>query len=232
MLTLISGGLGSGKTLFSVVIAHIMHQHKKRVVANFAIEGISEKFNVKTFLKAEYDNCVLILDEIYQYIDSRNSMSQLNRFFSYILFQSRKKSLEIYIIAQQTQSIDIRFRHLTDFEIKCQKRHFGFIYERIDTQTQENAFTLLRFEKAAQFFPLYNTNEIVFETSTKYISQEEMSEYCSTEATKFLEFIEYAKFTKGDLRIYAVEKGIERQYLSLIEDYAKKQRSEYNESAN
>lgn len=229
MLTLITGGLGSGKSLMSVILSLIEKSDHKRIVSNFDISNTNEKFQLKKFLKRQYNDCMIILDEVYQYIDSRNSLDSQNKFFSYILYQSRKKSLDLYIIAQQQQSIDIRFRDLTDYIIYCKKLRDGFYYVLEDIAQQTNAQIKLSFQHAEQFFPYYDTNEVIFETDNFYISQDEIAEYCETIAKEIIEaktqlFIpknekDKLKISKADIRIYCAEKEVEKKHITLIADY-------------
>lgn len=218
---MIHGNLGSGKTLFSVILAKIRKDSGQSVVANFAIEGIAEKFNMKTFLKAKYHDCFMILDEVYQYIDSRYSMSELNRFFSYILFQSRKLNIDLYIIAQEIDTIDKRFRELMQNFIACFQHEKGFYYVKRCVQTQKVSIAFLTHTKAEPFFPLYDTKAIVFDSKTAYKDCNEMLEESKRIAMELLNTYEKKVLNKSFINIYVLEHELDKKQTIMIYDYVK-----------
>jgi hypothetical protein len=88
---------------------------------------------------------------------------------------------------------------------------------------------LLTFANAEVFFPFYDTNEVIFETSKAYISQDEIAEYCQSIAQEIVDMkketftpkskTDKLKIAKSDIRIYCAEKEIEKKYITLISDY-------------
>lgn len=159
MLTLIEGNLGSGKTLIATIIGK---HSKKDVVSNYQLNYPFLQFDLETFVASRYDNKTILLDEAYVYMDSRNSMATTNKLMSYVLFQSRKKNLSIFLTIQLTGTIDIRYRKLVDFIIHAERYREGFryiIYRPSDPTTY--SYALLPYQQAKQYFELYNTNEVV-----------------------------------------------------------------------
>lgn len=159
MLTIVLGNVGTGKTLFLVMLAKLS---KIKVVSNFNLKFCYVKFDLEKFLKAEYDNCLILLDEAYAYLESRVSASELNRLMSYMLFQSRKKSLDLVLSAQLVSSLDKRFRRLANTLIICGvKTNVEFQY-RITSRDYNRTITkILPYENAKRFFNEYDTNEII-----------------------------------------------------------------------
>ena len=60
---------------------------------------------------------LLFLDEIYMWLDSRESLTKRNRIRTYKFLQSRKDYYNIIGTLQDFYSIDVRFRHITDYLI-------------------------------------------------------------------------------------------------------------------
>ena len=223
MLIMITGGLGTGKSLFLTIIAT---HTKKKVISNFKLHTKYEKFDMHKFMEGKYEDAVILLDEVYQYIDSRNSMKDMNRFFSYVLFQSRKKDLQIYIASQLARSIDVRYRALTDIRIKCSKSREGFQYTLFNpNMPNESRVALLPLQNCAPYFKLYDTNEIIMETEhqnkMKYMSNEDILKILKKIGRECI--IEYKKeyrknnpnkkrikqITRPFVKIWAMEHNIE-----------------------
>ncbi|MEM2262451.1 MAG: AAA family ATPase, partial [Ignisphaera sp.] len=117
MLIGVFGDLGSGKTLFLVYLAQ---KSNCEVYANFTIKLPNVKvLTPELFFKILKENPepnrpkLLLLDELYTLADSRASVSLRNRLLSYLIFQSRKRNMDIVYTAQLYGSIDLRLRDLT-----------------------------------------------------------------------------------------------------------------------
>jgi len=146
------------------------------VVANFHLNGPYTEFEMAPFLKSTYHDCLILLDEAYVYLESRTSMRQSNRLMSYVLFQSRKKNVSIYLTVQLASSVDVRFRSLADYVITAENLGIGFEYtlgRPNDPSTVTTA--LLPLEKALPFFAYYDTNEVIDNTneSFEYLTPQE-----------------------------------------------------------
>lgn len=235
MLVMVNGGLGSGKSLLLTILASTT---KKPIVSNFKLHIKYEKFDLYEFMEGNYSDCLILLDEVYQYIDSRNSMKDMNRFFSYVLFQSRKKNLQIYIASQLSSSIDIRYRQLTDLRINCEKTNEGFQYTLFrPSEPYENRISILPYNQAKPFFKLYDTNEIIMDTEQtnkiKYMSNEDklkilrkVGKECIINYKK--EFMKnnpnkkkINKITRPYVKIWAMEHNIEKGLVSMLYNFVK-----------
>lgn len=161
-LTVILGPKGSGKTLFGTLMAL---DSKRTVYANYRIEIENHKpLEVIDFLDLP-NNVDVIIDEAYTWIEARISGFFLNRFLSYILWQSRKRTIDIYLTAQRFRSIDLRFREEVDVIVKCKPRtnldSDDFEFEILWVVENKKTKLKMSYEDAKEIFPLYDTFEIV-----------------------------------------------------------------------
>lgn len=167
MLISVIGLVGSGKTLFLVIMAYILNFFDNRkILSNFFLKTDNyEYLNLDDFIENERDNIIVFLDEAYTYLESRISMSNLNKAMSYMIFQSRKRDLDIYLTAQMFSSIDVRFREQTDVLVKCKRiineEFNGFKYIIINIANNKYKTLLLPMNQAKTYFHLYNTYEII-----------------------------------------------------------------------
>lgn len=168
MITGIFGDLGSGKTLFMVIMVYEYYvPNKYQVYANFDIvkpEHIGTKnyfpkltpeqlLDISTLPKGKK---VILVDEIYAMgFDSRVSSSKINRFLTYLFFQSRKVDADILYTAQLNSSVDKRVRSLTDNIVLASKSENAFHYQI------NNLRRMVRFQYAEKYFKAYDTKEII-----------------------------------------------------------------------
>lgn len=167
MLVIISGNVGSGKTLLMTIFAlssqtaHIVSNYKlhPRVDMNKTVSA----FDMLPFVKCEYESCLILLDEAYTYLESRTSGAEQNRLMSYVLFQSRKKDVDMYLTVQLKSTIDVRFRELADIYIECQTRNpksrEDFVY--CLHKGPKSKVIRIKFADALPFMQLYDTYEVV-----------------------------------------------------------------------
>jgi len=165
MIIIITGGIGSGKTLS--IIKDIVTR-KQNIFTNFDIKGISFKrlkyehiikeeeewiegkikpviktilnyeFWQKQKLKGGFD---VFLDEFHNVMNSRRSMSKKNVLMSDWLSQIRKilgdsERNNLYVISQKLKRIDVNCRDLAHMAIKCEKQEFKDVL--IPTEVCEN----------------------------------------------------------------------------------------------
>lgn len=208
MLITIVGNLGSGKTLLAVILGYYS---KKKVVSNFSIHFKHkkvERFDLATFLQAKYESCTILLDEAYTYLESRVSGNQLNRIMSYILFQSRKKNVELYITAQLLSSIDLRYRELSELYVVAYRNGIDFKYYFVGKgYCYERDF---EFDKVIPFLGMYDTNEVILTKDKKMLFEIQSSDEKVEELKEYARVIEkhYSekninKITKNLVSLYA-----------------------------
>lgn len=159
MMISILGNLGSGKTLF---LAYLSTKFNRKVYSNFSLKIENYKpLKVIDLLNLPNDIEVFI-DEGYTWLESRVSSKALNRYLSYILLQSRKRTINIYITAQLFSTVDLRFREQSDIIIFCKRiKNEGFQYKLLNRNNNSMKVLLFSFEKAKQFYRFYDTYEII-----------------------------------------------------------------------
>ncbi len=213
MLCTIIGNLGSGKTLLATILAYYSNLP---IISNYSIEFPNkqiEEFNLNKFIRAEYSNCVIVMDEAYTYLESRISGSELNRIMSYILFQSRKKSVQMYITAQLLSSLDKRYRELSDMFIVANRIGVNFQYFVLVGNQQSNF--ILKYENVLPFFDMYNTNEVILSTDKKILFDTQESadklkeiEKYADEITEFYKERKIKAITKNLVDLYATTNNV------------------------
>lgn len=166
MLVSVIGNRGSGKTLFLTYIATIT---KRNVLSNFKIH-IDKYIELTLIDLLDLPNDVnVFIDEGYTWLESRTSNSTLNRYLSYVVLQSRKRAIDIYITAQMFSSVDIRFRQQSDVLIKCKRVDKGFQYTFLDVAHRIIKSFILPYDKAKKYFSLYDTYQIIEPHRKKYL---------------------------------------------------------------
>lgn len=162
MLINIFGGLGSGKTLLAVIMLQKAYERGKNIYANIWVEN-AQPISLKEFMTFAFPpNTVILLDEVYILAESRLSMSDTNLILSHIIFQSRKKGLDIITTAQLRRAVDVRLRSLSDIDILAIRKgkDFQYVIFYNDDIIPPKHF-ILPYKKAQQYFSKYNTFEIV-----------------------------------------------------------------------
>ena len=119
---------------------------------------------------------LLLIDEGYIWLDSRLSQSNLNKYLSTFIFQSRKRGFDIFMSAQLESSLDLRFRHLQDLKVFCS----GLKEVRVNTEKKEAFEYLLGgWGNVKKFYlPLEYAKRNLFD---KF----DTTEFPETEVTKF-----------------------------------------------
>lgn len=159
VLIIVTGDLGSGKTLF---LTYIAKNTKKRIYSNYKLYlNTYHKLTIKKLLELkEEENALVFIDEAYTWLESRASGRDTNQVLSYIYFQSRKRKLDFFLTAQLTHTIDRRFRELYDYVVHCEVKGAYFHYSIYDRYKLRGHFKL-RVDLAEKYFPLYDTMEII-----------------------------------------------------------------------
>ena len=162
MLVIILGAKGSGKTLFATTRAL---KSIREVYANYRID-IKNYNHLEVMDLVDINNSVdIMIDEAYVWLESRISGFFLNRFLSYMLWQSRKRDIDMYLTAQKFRALDLRFREECDVIVKCKTRtnlkkddfHFSILWI---AENRVNNFTL-SYKDAEKIFPLFDTYQII-----------------------------------------------------------------------
>jgi hypothetical protein len=215
-MTLISiiGDVGSGKTLLATYLAA---QDTRDVYANYKINiDRYHDLTPEILITLNYPS-LSILDEAYTKIESRMSGRKLNEYMSYVLFQSRKRQMDIIITDQLVSSIDVRYRMLTNYEIFCEATENGFEYiieKKSMYATYKSSKFIMPFELAEQVYPLYDTFqkiEAVTEDMLFEITEDktEIIKKIDLEVIKMLKIADAKWWTKGRVRDYCLRRNLE-----------------------
>jgi len=122
------GVQGSGKTTAAVAVAFEQwKQYGRRVISNDHLAFDYTHFNLEYFLDhmthddGGLENCTLLLDEAYQYMDSRLSQSKLSKLFTWFIVQTRKRGVDLYVCTHHIMNIDVRLRRACDVRGACRE---------------------------------------------------------------------------------------------------------------
>ena len=216
MLISILGNLGTGKTLF---LAYISTKFNRKVYSNFELKNkFYEPLKVIDLLNLP-NNIEVFIDEAYTWLESRVSSKALNRYLSYILLQSRKRTINIYITAQLFSTVDLRFREQSNIIILCKKIDNGFHYKLFNRDNNSMKAFILPFEKAKDFYQVYDTYEIIEPFEKRKLEFQLISS--DTElllnTSKKIAFelhdkIKDNKYTHQNVKLALLENGFEPQY--------------------
>lgn len=159
------GKMGSGKTLCMTMLAHWYYTKGSEIFANYSLKFPykSIDYNKIKGLDIEFQNSVLLLDEIHTFIDSRASMTNRNKAVSYFITQSRKRQLIFMYTTQRWGQVDVRMRNNTDYVFKCRKtesENKKNVYINIEMYNYDGKMRRLKI-RANPYFNLYDTTQIV-----------------------------------------------------------------------
>lgn len=159
------GDFGAGKTLLCSYIAleTMRRRPNQKVFSNFGLKG-AELVEPGDLIDFEKDESLFVLDEIYAWAESRISSSKVNRYLSYLVFQSRKRKWDIVYTAQLSSSVDLRFEQLTHLPCLALSRlgkpvdspfKYKFLVEGNIVSREYD------YDRAKKVFGLYNTNQVI-----------------------------------------------------------------------
>ena len=124
MIISFEGIQGMGKTTAAVAIAYEEHLATgKKVISNTHLNFDYQHFDLAWFLEHlvdhEMEDCLLVLDEMYQLADSRSSATKLNKLVTYFVVQARKRNVDWYVCTHHIDHIDLRLRRAIDIRGSC-----------------------------------------------------------------------------------------------------------------
>ena len=168
-VTLISGPMGSGKTLY---MTRLLYEHqrrgKRRIYANYGLKfpfTPMTKDTLKSYQDWDYKGISMGIDELHIFMDSKMSMTSQNRFMSNWFLQTRKRGVDFIATTQYPDQIDKRVRRICDVwcECKCVKkgRSVYVIVEKWYTGLKKQKKPVMEVFKANPYFEKYDTNEVI-----------------------------------------------------------------------
>lgn len=165
MIIMYKGRRGCGKSLTMVKDAYRFFKMNWKVYHNFSMkfgEFIDTEDILKIDKNSEIRNCVLVIDEIQIYLDSRRSMKKINMDFSNFIQQIRKRGIILLTTTQYTNTVDLRLRQHIDViaEPRYNKDLHVCEVRYIDVTSAESTFI--------DGFPEYNAFITVYDTKPVY----------------------------------------------------------------
>lgn len=139
------------------------------IYTNFTLLNIPKNKEVKELttdilFDRKLKNALILIDEIYTWLESRKSQHSVNTLFSYLLFQARKKNIKIIGTIQQLFTLDIRYREFIGCLINAEVRFYGFkyTYYRFKNNKLLKPYSKkLSFQNAKKYYKYYKTEEPV-----------------------------------------------------------------------
>lgn len=216
MLISIIGEIGSGKTLLLTIIGS---KSNREIYSNYVLNlPLYKELRIINLLSLK-DNIEVFIDEAYTWLESRTSSNTLNRYLSYIVFQSRKRTINIYTTSQMFSSVDIRFREQSNIIVKCKRINddFEYIFYKNNKRVKKYFLSL---KKAEKYFKLYDTKEIVEPNQKQYLEFKLLEQYPKQMINKISEIAEIIKpklnkITHDSIKACLMFNG----YITLYEKY-------------
>lgn len=227
MLISIIGQVGMGKTLLLAILGS---KSKREIYSNFRLSlPLYKPLQIIDLLELK-DNINVFIDEAYTWLESRTSSSTLNRYLSYIIFQSRKRTIDIYTTSQMFSSVDIRFREQSNIIIKCKRTKKGFHYWIYQVGNHNIRTFILPYENAKKYFNIYDTYEIIepnqkqelefklIEKNPKHLLEKvkEVSEIIRNR-------VDNLKITHDSIKAYLLMNGFNTSYEKYVYLYLKEE---------
>jgi hypothetical protein len=166
-LTVIEGGMGSGKTTTAVALGIDAKKNNKdiNIFCNFPLYGI--KYVLLTLGQiAELANTellangILIIDEAYIGGDARTSMNNFTKFLTWFTMQSRKRKLRMIVIVQHERFLDWRIRYVATEKIQCAYDSKTKIIELVITKRRGSSPKRRVRYSAPQYWKYFDTYEV------------------------------------------------------------------------
>ena len=162
MLYSFEGDVRSGKTLLATILAS---KDSRPIYSNYKLR-LQNYHDLKPEMLVNLrESSLVIVDEVYAWIESRTSGKDINLYMGYILFQSGKRGLDIIITAQLRSTFDVRYRSMINYMVDCQKmENVGFYYSIYQTSRygqSKPARIFLPWKNAEKYFPIYDTLELI-----------------------------------------------------------------------
>jgi hypothetical protein len=121
MIVLFQGSRGSGKTLSLVYNSLEFLKNGWKIYRNFSLpygEYISDDFVLSLTKESNLRDCVILIDEMQIFFDSRSWKDKGNIRFSHFIQQIRKRNIVILGTTQYVDTIEKRIRQHVDILIQ------------------------------------------------------------------------------------------------------------------
>lgn len=155
-ITIIEGPQRSGKTLAMSILALDEYiATRERVITNIAYEApdtglVKIPYKPLNFFELTmekigiFGNRAITIDELNFYLDSRGSMTKINRRFCQWLLQSKKMGINTYGTTHNLGYLDLRFRENFDFLIQPTTIYHNVYNELLQIEEKKPALLVLK----------------------------------------------------------------------------------------
>ncbi len=151
------------------------YRGEKKIISNnhlnFPYTHFDPKYLLDHIEDAEIEDCIWILDEAYQMgLDSRSTSTKYNKLMSYIIAQTRKRGVDLYLCTHHIDAIEKRIRRAVDIRGTCRfnkgpleeekqvsKRRYNWVTVRLRDLRSGQGRRLRIYGPA--FWALYDTTE-------------------------------------------------------------------------
>lgn len=160
----IFGPQGSGKSFFAMVLARSLQQQDKDLTIYTNMNVTGDNIQVINDLGkvpfTDNKSKVLIIDEAYFSLDSRNSSSKNNRIWSkaYALFRKSDFVLTVFI-THRPRMIDVNIREQMQYYLMCRKNSKHFDYLLMDAISELTTPIMIPRHKQLFDFANYDTKD-------------------------------------------------------------------------
>ena len=173
MIVLYKGRRGAGKTITMIKDGYVYYKDGYKILRNFECaygDFITNEQILALNKSSNIQNCVLMIDEMQIFFDSRRSMQKSSIEFSNFIQQIRKRNIILLCTTQYSNTIDMRLRQHLDIIAYpnydktynvCEVIYIDLtsIEDNILSGIQKpNYIQLVYFTES--FFKLYNTNQM------------------------------------------------------------------------
>jgi len=223
MLIALVGNKGAGKNTIETSFA--LQQRIREVYSNFFINIPNyHPLHVVDLLTLP-NNVDVYIDEAYRWFESRMSMDLTNLLMSYIIFELRKRLMDVYVSVQMFSSLDVRLREQADKIIYCHPRAWDSKDDfKFDIETRypyDYEEKILYYEDALDIFPYFNTYETIPIRNLQSIEKHLLDEDPDRMILKIEEIIgiikpQLKKVTKDSVRAVLALNRIHQGYAQLV----------------
>lgn len=166
------GRMGQGKTLSMTIIGtYIAHVTGCRLKARHTINLPQAEIVDKVSQIWDSDNSVLLWDEIWIDMDSRDTRNRQIMDLTQLINQTRKKDMLLAYTAQHNSQVEKRIRNATDMLVHCSKKKnfdkktgvfLGITHKLIITDPFNGRICkVITIKNPERFYGLYDTNEVI-----------------------------------------------------------------------
>lgn len=165
-VTLIEGGMGSGKT--TTAVAFLVDKYKAdpnvKIFANFHLYGIKAVYRptfieiMQLIIDLDIEECTIAIDEAGNEGESRRSMSNATLAFAQYINQMRKRKIDLIVIVQNGRFLDWRIKWVVDTRILCDMNEETNYIKLMIKEVKKDKDKIVSYY-APQYWKYYDTYE-------------------------------------------------------------------------